>query len=78
MKILALLAVVLLAACKPKAPAVEAAAPVAAPAPVPVAEQNAAEKYVSGLQDQVKKASDAKTKADAANKSASEANKVSQ
>ena len=69
-----LFVVMCVAACKPKATAIEAVAP----APIPVAEQNAAEKYVGGLQDQLKKTADAKTKADAANKSASEANKVSE
>ena len=73
MKVLILLAVVFAAACKPKTPVVE----VVAPAPVAPA-PNAAEKYVSGLQDQVKKAQDAKTKADAAVKGTAEANKVSE
>lgn len=72
---------VLAAACKPKTPAVEAAAPAPAPAPAAVpdlSKGNAAEKYVGGLQDQVKKAQDVKEKADAAVKSANEANKVSE
>lgn len=47
------------------------------PPPVPEAgtpmEQNKAEKYVSGLQEDVKRAQEAKEKAEAANKKAQEA-----
>ena len=61
----------LAAACKPKLPA--AAAPAAA-APAP--ELNRAEKYVGALQNDVKRAQDAKEKADAAVKKEQEAEKV--
>lgn len=74
MKFALLFVALLAAACKPKTPVVEAAAP-AAP---DLSKGNAAEKYVGGLQDQVKKAADVKAKADAANASANEANKVSE
>ena len=56
------------AACKaPKPPEPEAGTPM---------EKNRAEKYVSGLQADVKRAEEAKAKADAANKKAQEAEKL--
>jgi hypothetical protein len=72
-----LAAALALGACKAAKPP----APVqAVPAPVPAAEapmeQNRAEKYVSGLQADVKRAQDVKDKADAANKKSEEAQKV--
>jgi len=70
---IALIALVLAgAACKaPKPP--EPAAEPAAESPM---EKNRAEKYVSGLQADVKRAEEAKAKADAANKQAQEAEKL--
>ncbi len=63
-----LLSAVLLAACKPAAkPVVEApAAPAGQPEAAPVMEKNAAEKYVGGLQADVKRAEAARDKANAA------------
>lgn len=62
----ALLALALAAAaCKGGEPAAE----------VPM-EKNKAEKYVQGLREDVKRAVEAKAKADAANKKAQEANKL--
>ncbi len=62
---IALLIVALAAACKPAKPAAEAPA-----------EPNRAEKYVSGLQTDVKRAQEAKDKADAAVKKTQEAEKL--
>lgn len=67
---LALLALVALsAACKnePKPPVPEAGTPM---------EKNRAEKYVEGLREDVKRAQEAKAKADAANRKAQEAEKL--
>lgn len=75
MKALALAVLVISAACKPSKPMVEADA-AAEPAPGAPEERNAAEKYVSGLQADVKRAQEAKAKADAANAQAQEANKL--
>lgn len=55
------------AACKPSKPMVEAV-PAAEPAAESPMEQNKAEKYVSALQADVKRAQEAKEKADAATK----------
>lgn len=71
---IALLIVALAAACKPSKPAVEAPA-AAAPAP---ADQNKVEKYVSGLQVDVKRAQEAKEKADAAVKKTDEGEKIAE
>lgn len=60
-------AAVLACACKPTPPVPEVEAPM---------ERNRAEKYVSGLQADVKRAQEAKDKADAANKKAEEAKKL--
>lgn len=74
MKIL-LAAALALAACKaPKPP--EAAPAAAEPSPEIPMERNRAEKYVKSLQEDVKRAVEAKAKADAANKKAQEANKL--
>lgn len=62
---IALLIVALAASCKPAKPVVEA----------PV-EQNKVEKYVSGLQTDVKRAQEAKEKADAAIKRTQETEKL--
>jgi hypothetical protein len=70
-----LFAAIFAAACKPQKPMVETPP---APAPVPVAEQNAVEEYASDLASDIKLAQDAKTKADAARKSADEANRISE
>ena len=70
---IALLIVALAGACKPVKPVVEAPAAPAAEAPM---EQNRVEKYVSGLQSSVKRAHEAKEKADAAVKKADEAGKI--
>ena len=70
-----LLLTVVFAACKPKPAAVTA--PAAAPAPN-LNNGNVVEKYVGGLQNEVKKTQDVKAKADAAGASADEANKVSE
>ena len=64
MKILFAALAVAFGACKPAEP--------------PPMEQNRAEKYVSGLQADVKRAQEAKEKADAANKKSEEAQKVSE
>ena len=68
---IALLIVVIAAACKPSKPAAEA--PAAAESPM---EQNKVEKYVGGLQADVKRAQEAKEKADAAVKKTDEAGKL--
>ena len=60
--------------CKPSKPMAEA--PASEPAPAPEMDKNVAEKYVSGLQADVKRAQAAKEKADAANKKAEEAQKL--
>jgi len=74
----ALTAAILLAAagCKPSKPMVEAAAPAAEPAAEVPMDKNKVEKYVSGLQEDVKRAQAAKEKADAASQKAQEANKL--
>ena len=74
MRILAAALLLAAAACKPKAPApASAPAGAAVPAAESPMEQNKAEKYVSGLQLDVKRAQEAKDKADAAIKKAQEA-----
>ena len=71
-----LVAALVLGACKAaKPPVPEGGAPPAPAAEAPI-DQNRAEKYVSGLQADVKRAQEAKEKADAANKKAAEAEKV--
>lgn len=72
---IALLVVVLAAACKPAKPIVEAPAAAVPAAEAPM-EQNKAEKYVSGLQADVKRAQAVKEKADAAVKKTDEAGKL--
>lgn len=74
-----LLAAVLFAACKSKAP--EAQVPAASeapgqPAPAPMMDKNEAEKYVKSLQDDVKKAEAARDKANAAIKAGEEERKA--
>ena len=71
----ALFVLILAAGCKPSKPMVEAA-PVAEPAAEVPMDKNKVEKYVAGLQADVKRAQAAKEKADAANKKAQEANKL--
>ncbi len=71
MKTALVIAVLAVAACKPSTPAAETAAP---PAESPV-EKNRVEKYVGALQADVKRAQEAKEKADAASKKAVEAMK---
>ncbi len=80
MKTVLVLAALALASCKESQPVVEAvpAPPAGAPAEAPMMEPNAAMKYVTGLQESVKRAEEAKKKADAANKRASEAEKISE
>jgi len=74
MKIALVLAALALASCKESKPAAEAPAPSAAePAPGTPMEPNKAVKYVQDLQADVKRAEEAKAKADAANKKAREA-----
>lgn len=71
---IALLLVALAAACKaPKPPAPDAPPVPAVSAP---ADQNRVEKYVGGLQTDVKRAQEAKEKADAAVKKTQEAEKL--
>lgn len=72
------LLVVLAAACKPAAkPVVEApAAPAGQPEAAPMMEKNAAEKYVSGLQADVKRAEAVRDKANAAVKKEEESGKA--
>ena len=62
-------------ACKPSQPEAEPA-PAAVPAAENPADQNKVEKYVAGLQEDVKRAEEAKKKADAANSKAKEAEKL--
>lgn len=78
MRIALVLAVLILAACKKDEPAAQAPAPASpdVPAPAEKMDPDAAMKYVTGLQAEVKRASEAKAKADAANKKAAEANKI--
>lgn len=80
MKSALVLAVLVLAACKKPQPLAETPAPPAAgpalPQPAEKMDPDAAMKYVTGLQADVKRASEAKAKADAANKKAAEANKI--
>lgn len=73
-----LLAAVLAAACKSKAPEVAAPAPAPAdqPAPAPMMDKNEAEKYVKGLKDDVKRAEAARDKANAAIKAGEEERKA--
>lgn len=54
----ALLAALLLAACKPEPP--KPAEPDPAPVPVPMMDQKTADKYVKGLREAVRKAEEAK------------------
>lgn len=76
MKIALVLAALVLASCQKPEPAVQAPAPASPdlPAPAEKMDPDAAMKYVTGLQAEVKRASEAKEKADAANKKAAEAN----
>lgn len=78
MKMSLILAVLVLASCKKPEAAVQAPAPAspAVPAPAEKMEPDAAMKYVTGLQADVKRAEEAKKKADAANAKAKEANKI--
>lgn len=77
MKTLFVLAALAFASCKESKPAVEASAPPAAAAAQPQKmEPNQAMKYITGLQADVKRAEEAKAKADAANKRALEAGKL--
>jgi hypothetical protein len=64
-----LLAALAVAACKPAKPMVEVPVPAAQ---APALDGNAAERYVGGLQSDVKRAQEAKAKADAANAQAEE------
>lgn len=77
MKKFLILAAFAAVSCKaPKPPAAEAPAPAAEPAAEVPMDKNRVEKYVSGLQADVKRAQEAKEKADAANKKAQEAEKL--
>ncbi len=80
MKTLFVLVALALSSCKESKPVVEAAPtpPAGAPAEAPKMEPDAAMKYITGLQESVKRAEEAKKKADAANKRASEAGKLSE
>jgi hypothetical protein len=76
MKALLLIAV-LAAACKPSKPVAEApAAPAGQPEPAPAMDKNTAEKYVSGLQADVKRAEAARDKANEAVKKEQESGKA--
>jgi hypothetical protein len=80
MKTFLALAALLLAACKPSKPPMPVVAEPAGavpPAESPV-DQNRAEKYVSGLQADVKRAQEAKEKADAAIKKTDDSQKALQ
>jgi len=78
MKALFVLVALALASCKESKPVVEAppAPPAGTPAPAEKMEPDAAMKYVTGLQESVKRAEEAKKKADAANRKAKEAEKL--
>ncbi len=78
MKIVLVLAVLVLAACKKTEPAAQAPAAATPELPAPAEKMNpdAAMKYVTGLQAEVKRVSEAKAKADAANAKAKEAEKL--
>lgn len=76
MKTALILAVLVLAACKKPEPAAPAPASPVLPAPAEKIEPDAAMKYVTGLQAAVKRAEEAKKKADAANAKAKEAEKL--
>ncbi|MBI4060583.1 MAG: hypothetical protein HY403_04065 [Elusimicrobia bacterium] len=67
MKTALVLAALAVAACKPSQPAAETPA-----------DPNRVEKYVGGLQTDVKRAQEAKEKADAANKELEEAQRISE
>ncbi|MDD5303623.1 MAG: hypothetical protein PHS14_11010 [Elusimicrobia bacterium] len=80
MKTALLIAALAAAACKAPKPPVPGEPPVPAVAAEPAAESpmepNKAEKYVSGLQADVKRAGEAKAKADAAAKKTEESGKI--
>ena len=72
MKMILLLTVVFAASCKPAKPAVPAAA---ATASAPAMDNNGVEKYVGGLQNDGKRAQEAREKANAAIKKTDDAQK---